>query len=440
MDNKSLESMLFGLKEVLNDSDRTDVKRKIDYKLKEVNTLKNANENQSEVLFVKETVTSLSESFHMRQKQLLTDSEIVKQINTKIDRFRSEHELKIQGLLSSLMQDIDEAVTRYSDEIIRRLDAKTIKERFHKKEDFELWLNTLNDSYKRDMEKSVDRKTQSTIRSYLMDVETVFEETTQYLANREVVLATEDHFYGSLSSSKQLITREIRNNIQEMVVYNKSLYEASEELFNGIWAARRKYDAKRYATTTAATVLGAGGISAAVTATVAFNVATTAAASAAAATTGVATAAGAAGAAGAATVGAATAATTAGAATATTVGGTIMAGITASSMPIIAGIAALVISGIFISNVAFKLSSAMHSGNLEKEVARCVEEFKLEIQNSKYAMQRHITESIRLIFDNELRSLDRTFLEFRKTTYLDEDKMPLLVAKFEAIKSEVGCL
>ena len=413
--------MLFGLKEVLHDSDVVEVKREIDRKLKGVNHDKETIEYQAETSFVKETVTAVSESFKMRQKQLLTDSDIVKKINGKIDHFRSEHELKIQGLIGSLMQDIDEAVTRYSDEIVRRLDAKTIKERFRKKEDFELWLNTLNDSYKSKMEKSVDRKTQSTIRSYLIDVENVFEETTQYLANREVILAVEDRFYGSLSNSKQLITREIRNNIQEMVVYNKSLYEASEDLFNGIWAARRKYDAKRFTTATVATTVGAGSVTAAVTAAVAFNVGTATTAATTAAATAVAT----------------TTATSAASTTATTA---IMAGLSASWLPIVAGIATLVISGIVISNVALKLSSALHSGNLEKEVAACVEEFKLQIQQSKLAMQRHITENVQLIFDNELKSLDRTFLEFRKTTYIEEDKMPQLASKLGAIESEVACL
>lgn len=392
----SLEAMLFGLKEVTKDTDAVHIKKEIDHHLLHLAEADTQDDKQKQVEFVKETLSAVSSSFKKREKQMLTDTEIVNKINLKIDEFRAEHKVKVDGLLSSLMLDIDEAVDKYGDEIVRRLDPKVIKERFHKKEDFELWLTTINDSYKDTMERTVDRKTQSAIRSYLIDTEDVFEVASSYLSDREALIPIEDSFYGTLSSSKKMITQEIHSKISEITVYNKSLYDASEELFNGIWQARKKYDAKRYATTAVSTIAGAGGVS------VAAGLATSAAVAIVEAS-GI-------------TVGA-------------------LAG-----LPIIAGIAAFAISGIIIAKIASKLSAAIYSSSLEKDVQACINEFKDEIHKSKLAMQGHITESITLIFDNELKSLDRTFLEFRKTAYIDEDKIPKLADKMLQLEREVEAI
>ena len=381
MDTTTLGNILFGLKEVTKDTDAVEVKKEIDRRIVQLTDGVGVVDKQEEIAFVKETVSAVSVSFEKRKQQMLTDSQIVHKINLKIDEFRQEHHAKMEGLISSLMQDIDEAVDNYADEIIRRLDPFTIKERFKKKEDFELWLNTLNDSYKSAMEKTVDRKTQSTLRSYLVDLESVFEAASSYLENREAIMTVEDAFYGSLASSKNIISREISNNINELVVYNKSLYEASEDLFNSIWEARTKYDAKVSATTGVISTVGGGGVA---------------------------------------------------------VGAMLLAAAAGVSVaPVIIGIAAFVISKSIISKTASELSAAIYSDSLKKDVDACVDKFTKEISKSKHAMQKHIAESIKIIFENELKSTDRAFLEFRKTTYIDEDKIPKLAAKLHEIESEV---
>ena len=402
MDNglSAIESMLFGLKEVTVDTDAMEVKQIIDQNITQLKEASHTVDTQQTVAFVKETTHAVSAAFKKRQQQMLTDSEIVKRINIKIDAFRDEHKVKIEGLLAELMRDIDQAIDEYSNELIRRLDPYTIKERFKKKEDFELWLNILNTSYKTSMEKTVDRRTQNTIRSYLVDVEDVFETASSYLSEREQFMDAEDKFYGTLASSKNLITRDIKNNINELTTYNKSLYEASEDLFNGIWAARKEYDLKRNATSSAITSGGVALGAVAVKAVVGKAVAAKAAAMVAG------------------KVGFGAAAT-------------------AGALPLIVGIGALVVGGVIIHKTATKLSASLYSGKLESDVRACVEEFKSEIYKSKTAMQSHITESVNLIFENELKSLDRTFLELRKTTYIDEDKIPLLAAKIEALENEV---
>ena len=452
MENTNLEQMLFGLKELTDNTQNLEIKSIITKKVDSMSRSQNHDLNQDDTVFIVETISKLSKSFESRKSQMLSDTDLIKKINNKIDQFRSEHFLKVDGLVNNLMNDIDEAVMKYAEEIERRLDPKVIKERFHKKEDFELWLTTLNNSYKSNMEKTVDRKTQSVIRNYLVDVEDVFEYTSSLLAEREQFLTSDDQFYGALSHSKSMITNEIRNNINGLVNYNKSLFEASEDLFNSVWAARKKYDNKRYATTAVTTAIGAGGIAAgtalslsstlSVMAASAAATSATASAAAAAATTASAAAAAAAVAstsvsAAAAAAGAASTALSATGAAATAAGVAGATSLAASTLPIIAGAAILVISGLVISKMAFKLSNALYSGSMEKEVASCIEEFKYEINQSKLATQAHITENIKLIFDNEMKSLDRTFLDLRKITYLDEAEILKLETKLNHITSEV---
>ena len=392
-DLSSLESMLFGLKEVTQDSDAAEVKKEIDRHLTQATEPNAAANAETQLAFVKETVTAVSVSFQKRKAQMLTDAEIVRKINLKIDGFRTEHQLKMDGLLAALMKDIDEAVEDYSSKLIRELDPHKIKEHFSKKEDFEQRLSILNNSYKDKMENMVDRRIQSTIRSYLMDVEDVFETASAYLAERESLMSAEDAFYGSLAHSKSLITRDVRTHIGEMVVYNKSLYEASEELFLKIWAARQEYDRKRLAVTAAGAAVGAVG-----------------------------------GAVAGAALGTAMASTVATVGLASNPVGWAIAG----------GIAVALVGGIAVGSISRKLSAAMFSDQLEENVRLCIEEYRGEINTSKLAMQTHITEGVTRLFDNELKSLDTTFLDFRRATYIDENKIPKLEAKLREIESEAA--
>jgi len=77
---------------------------------------------------------------------------------------------------------------------------------------------------------------------------------------------------------------------------------------------------------------------------------------------------------------------------------------------------------------------------LEKEVKACIDEFTAEIHRSKLAMQSHITESITLVFENELSLLDRTFVDFRKVTHIDQNNIPKIEAKLQALEMEVSAI
>jgi hypothetical protein len=392
-----IEILLFGVKEIAKDTDDVNLKKDIDRRITSLKDSNGAVDIEKEAKFVKDTITTVSTSFMKREQQMMIDSNIINRINSKIDTFRDEHKVKIENLLSALMRDVDEAVDEYASAIIRGLNPKRIKERFNNKDDFELWLTIKNEHYKGKMEKTVDRRTQSALKTYLIDVEDVFETAVSYLSDREEIITIEDPFYGSLADCKTLITRSTRNTIKELTGYNKSLYEASEDLFNGIWEARQKYDNKRLITEIAVNTAGGAAVSALLGAGVKVI----------------------------------------GGAGAKAVGGVLAV----KALPIVAGLAAAVIGVVVISRVASKLGESLNSGSFEKDVQACINEFVEEISKSKLSMQTHLTESIKLTFENELKSLDRTFLDFRRITYIDEDKIPKLAAKLreleDLIKHEV---
>jgi len=392
MDNfASIESMLFGIHEIAKDTDAISLKKDIDCRIKTLSEKNDTIDMQNELEFAEEVFAAVSTSFINRERQMIIDVEIVRKINKEIDIFREEHKLKVDGLIFTLMSDVDEAVNEYANVIIKELDPKRIKERFSNKGDFQWWLTTRNEHYKNKMEKTVERRTQSALSSYLIDVEAVFEIAVSYLDNREEALSIQDPFYGSLAESKRLIVRDTRNTIKEFIGYNKNLYEASEDLFHEIWEARQRYDKKRFITEAAVSTAGSLAAGALI------NVGVKAVA-------------------------------------AKIVGGAIAI----KALPIVASLAAFVVSALVINHIASKLSESLYSGSLERDVKSCIDEFLEEIDKSKNAMKIYLTENVKDTFNNELKSLDRTFLDFRKTTYIDEDKIPLLAEKVKALEDSFG--
>ncbi|MCL2357750.1 MAG: hypothetical protein FWC70_11485 [Defluviitaleaceae bacterium] len=258
LDNSKIGQLLFGLSEVTKDTDNFEMKKNIRERISNASNADAEFDAEAEITFIQNTVSDVSKSFEKRKKQMLTDAEIVNKINMKIDEFREEHKAKVNSLLASLMSEIDAEVDKHSDELVRMLDPHTIKERYSSEKDFNLLLERLNASYADTVNKTADRKAQSAIRSYVFEMEDVFETAMSYISERETVLDAEDMFYGTLATSKNVMTQRVSTVVNEMSIQNRTLYEASEELFNGIWEARRKYDMKRHAST-AATVAIAGG-------------------------------------------------------------------------------------------------------------------------------------------------------------------------------------
>lgn len=140
-------------------------------------------------------------------------------------------ERRVAGLIDQVTEDINREITSYQNEIISRLDPYKIKERFRSQQDFTDYLNTVNDNYKKIMNDSVNQKTISVIKECLHELEMVFEDAVGFFNERENILALNDRFYGSLSTSRKNMVTDTKQNTYEISNCYKTLYDASETLF-----------------------------------------------------------------------------------------------------------------------------------------------------------------------------------------------------------------
>lgn len=345
------------------------------------------------VLELKGMLNEVKHSFELRKRQYEADIAVVNRINTAMDSFLISSDDKINGLKQSLRNEINTAIDAYEAEIVTKLNPTQIKERFPKGyTDFVDYLNFVNESYRRQMTNNVDRKTQEAIRSYLSELEIVFDQATGYFRERESMLTLEDKFYGSISKSKQQMVSKAGNDLQETKTYYGKLTDASAELFMKIWAERDKYDKK----VNKAAMTGAG----------AGAVAGGGAVAGVAAIVGVAQAEGAS---------LLTAAVT---------------GITSAGLwPVVAA----VVGAVFIAKMAKKISSAKNMTEMERCVQEAISDFRIEVSRTKNQMTDQIMETIDAIFKRELESADKTFLDFRMSVNIDAKNIPLLEDRMDKI-------
>lgn len=348
------------------------------------------NKQMETIQEMKQMIVQLRDSFALRKKQYVSDYEIIQKINRSMDSFVLNHKQFLGRFINQIAIEVNKDIDNYENEIISKLDPYKIRERFRNKEDFQDYMNMVNENYKTMMSDSVNRKTIEAIKSCLRDLEIVFQEAAGYFNTRENVLALNDQFYGSLSASRKQMVDETREVIVSAGELYRTLGDASETLFMQIWEARKKYDynIKTRQVTAAAIGLGAGGMG------------------------GAAMVAGA----GAATAGAEgfVAAVSAG-----------VAGIGFSGVLIIVG-AAAIISAFAINHAAKKLFDPKAANRMEETTKKCIEEFKAEVNQTRTRMIEQITSQITEIFENELTSVDSCFTEFRMSVNIDERKIPML--------------
>lgn len=346
------------------------------------------------VLELKGMLNEVKHSFELRKRQYEADIAVVNRINTAMDSFLISSDDKINGLKQSLRNEINTAIDAYEAEIVTKLNPTQIKERFPKGyTDFVDYLNFVNESYRRQMTNNVDRKTQEAIRSYLSELEIVFDQATGYFRERESMLTLEDKFYGSISKSKQQMVSKAGNDLQETKTYYGKLTDASAELFMKIWAERDKYDKK--VNKAAMTGAGAGAVAGG------------------GAVAGVA-----------AIVGVAQAAEGASLLTAA------VTGITSAGLwPVVAA----VVGAVFIAKMAKKISSAKNMTEMERCVQEAISDFRIEVSRTKNQMTDQIMETIDAIFKRELESADKTFLDFRMSVNIDAKNIPLLEDRMDKI-------
>jgi uncharacterized membrane protein len=241
------------------------------------------------------------------------------------------------------------------------------------------------------MTDNVNRKTQEAIRSYLKELEIVFDEATGFFRKRETMIALEDKFYGSMAASKQQVIGKIKNDLHLTNEYYRSLSDASGELFDKLWAERQKYDKK----VNDATTLGAVGGAVVGTGTLVGGV-------------------GMLGALGVVSGGAA---------------GAIAA------MGVLWPVVATVVGAACISRMAKKISSSRNMAELEKNVQEAIRDFRSEVSRTKEEMVVQIMDTIDSIFRQELEAADRTFADFRLSVNIDGNNIPLLDEKLEKLNA-----
>lgn len=205
---------------------------------------------------MRKIIVQLKDSFALRKKQYESDYEILQEINRSLDDYMRNHKKFLDGFIGKVAAEINKDIDNYEREIISKLDPYKIKERFQKREDFESYLNMVNENYRTMMGESINHKTVEAIRSCLRDLEMVFNEATGYFDTRESILALNDKFYGSLSVSRRKITDETKAVVASTGELYRTLSDASETLFMQIWDERKKYDTKIQSSKTISTAGG----------------------------------------------------------------------------------------------------------------------------------------------------------------------------------------
>ncbi len=370
------------------------------------------NRQMENVAEMKRIIVQLKESFALRKQQYVSDFEILQKINCSLDTYMLNHKRFLDTFIGKVAAEINKDIDNYEREIISKLDPYKIKERFQKREDFEDYLNLVNENYKTMMSDSINRKTIEAIKSCLHGLESVFKEATGYFNKRENILVLNDKFYGTLSTSRRKMSDESR----EMVVSTGELYRtlngASETLFMQIWNERKKYDASIRTHKTLSGVGGgiAGGATGAGLGLAGLHAA------------GLLTGSGA--------VAAGSGAVAAGSGAVAAAGTTVVAGAGAF---VVAG---LVVIGMIAGAALFRYISKSFfdpktADKMEANTRKCIEQFKNEVDHTRIEMIEQVTRQIITIFENELANVDNCFAEFRMSVNIDEKKIPLLERRMQ---------
>ncbi len=340
----------------------------------------------------KKVLVQLQDSFLLRKRQYESDAGILQKINQSMDSYVANHKKVIADLIGKLTIEVNKDIDDYEREIISKLDPYKIKERFRKKEDFEDYLNMVNENYKTMMNDSVNRKTIEAIKGCLHDLEIVFQEAVGYFNTRENILELNDRFYGSLSKSRKQMVAETKETVVSTSELYRTLSDASETLFLQIWNERKKYDAKIrnrkiLSTLGGGSVLGTAG-----------------------AVGGVAL----------------------GGAVSSAVGGTIggIAGVLVGGIAVVGLVGIGVIVGaVVVNSIAKTLYDPKAAEKMEEATQKCIGQFKAEVDHTRSKMIEQISAQITEIFEKELAAVDGCFTDFRISVNIDEKKIPVLEQK-----------
>lgn len=342
-------------------------------------------------------LVELNTSFELRKKQYLGDMEILNKINFSMNGFRKKSHSDIEILKNEIKKEIDEVVEAYQNEIIQRVDAKRIKERFQNgKDEFMEYLEFVDESYQKRMTEEVGKRIVGYIRVYLTELQEVFEEATGYFRTRESLLSLEDKFYGTLAESKRSMVKGSTNHLAEAKEYYVSLTEASEELYTKMWNARETHDRNVKISSTIGGAIG----SAVGTATTAMW-----------ATNGLI------------------------AGFMSSFGTTATAFMVISNPTMLIPIAAgTLLFGVGTHELVEKIITIKSNEKLDEKMQVYIEEFQTQVAAAKENMTEQILENIENIFIGELDTVDKSFADFRMSVNIDSKNIPMLEVQMEKVQ------
>lgn len=335
----------------------------------------------------------LTASIEKRNLQFQKDQKLLQRLDNRIRDFYSGQQKEIEGLKADIIRVIQEEIENYSSSIIRQFDPGELRRNpnTQNKKAFMQWLSHEVERYERILNNRVNEKVQRVMRHYILQIDEVCEEMTASLQERESLLEENDRFYGSLAAGKATIVERTRQvtelNHKEYV----TLLSASEELFDKVWKARRRYELQMAAATASSTAVSAVG------------------------------------------------------------GGVVIAAVmTWAGVSVGGALAGAVIGGLVLGTLGYNLGKRFadiyFSGRMAENVSRYIEEFRTEAAEISRNLEKQTMERLDELFDNEFQLLDKNFLQFRTTTNIDAKNIPLLEAQlqemnllFNQIMEKEGC-
>ncbi len=381
MDKLKLNKLALNVDSIVKDTDLVEDKVYISGVLK--NLERNDGLGKDERIVINNFINIINKcesSLVKREAQLVSDAVIVNKINGGIDLFREGSKFNIESTIREINKVIESELQNYKNEIINRLDPYKIAE-FKTQSDFEYWLEAVNDNYITIFNKKIGRQVDLAIKKYTYEVEKVITELDGYLSSRENYIELEDEVYGSLSKSKNAIVKSTKNDLILYCETGKNLTEASVELYQGVVAAKGKYDKK----VEIANVAGAsaGAIPGTIIATAGVY----------------------------ATIGA--------------IGGP--PGVLFSSIVgALIGTATAIIGSLAVGNI----SKAIAEGKLEKGMLKEIEECRIKFAKQVESIQLDMNDKIKLqittTFDNEIIAMEKSFMQFRMIVNIDNERVDML--------------
>lgn len=311
-------------------------------------------------------------SVEKRCRQFETDKKILLMMDKRIKSFYNAQEEKIDELKREVVKVIREEINNYQNSIIKQFDPKELNHNpnIANKKTFMEWLQHEVNRYERIMNSRVDEKTQRVMRNYISEIDDVCTELQEWLERRENILEENDMFFGTIAQSKSTIIKRTTHVTEQTHEDYLTLINASEELFDKVWAARRRYELQAAVTSTVTT---------------AASVAT---------------------------------------------GMAVATMLNVSIAPVTAIVAGLVLASVGFE-AGKVLAEKLFDGKLIKNTQKYIDEFKQKIVDIRDNMEQQVMKKLDELFETEFQSLDKNLLQFRTATNIDAKNIPLLESRLQ---------